>query len=533
MTRKITFFISVLLVAQACIKDNNVPDPNIKGNFSGKIILPSNTNQNVDQLNVDDGFDIVPIKDGEYSIPKHGQEFSYQFVSNTNEDVILLGYNYPGQQNFDISVKSTALGLFMMLPVIQSLSKEGKLNTIEFVLKSPYFAQLTDIISNYHKKGMFLYEPSNTEMVSVLGLLLKSTPQRISADEIIPVNTYRAGNELTFVNNTRYHKTVIGIYKDGQAQRYKESDFLIIDESNFLPSSLSDIIATTANPASDPEYKYTMIGDGKYEFKYRTGLPGLGDSSRESYRAGFQNLMDHAIKLITSLVGERLPNGCRSSFIDIVMTKSMLVWEASKNKEVETAQAIIDVITGVFLDDTQLSRLASCVKPDGPIPQYKFLKKIGKAIGFYSLVGSTMDSFNALFFAAHWSTSLASYDACYLIKNGIVTTCDDSLKDYVLSGGVSQTAQIGADDDFEIYINDTLAFSNMDGTSNGSDPFKFKAKKGDSIRIVGYNTIPPCAILSPFYLHQGSSFQILTEGYPQNCGVPIGKFFDKTFIIGL
>lgn len=56
----------------------------------------------------------------------------------------------------------------------------------------------------------------------------------MSAEQEIPVQIHRANEDLIFINNARSHKTVIGIYRDGERQKINSQYFLIIDEVNFF-----------------------------------------------------------------------------------------------------------------------------------------------------------------------------------------------------------------------------------------------------------------------------------------------------------
>ncbi|MPR35929.1 hypothetical protein [Salmonirosea aquatica] len=524
----------LLVLSQGCLKDHSFPDPEQGLRVSGKVLLPTGSKIDVNTLFVNNGLEESKVTDQKYSIINPSSDFTFRFLLNANQNIIMMGYNYPEQNNYDISVRSTAIGLIMNVPSALSLTKEGKLKTINFLLSSPLLVNVEKEIEKVIFNKMDLFDITNKSLAKSVSILFTAASARISVESEVPVNTFRAGTELTLVNNARSHKTIVGIYKDGVRQKIEQENFLTIDEVEFVPASLSEIANSILQVPEIKEYKYEMKGEGKFELRYRTGRPGESFDNSDEAKDAFLKNVKYGVSKIGLLVLNYLPiDGCASLYGTIITNRVAFLINNYSNKNIDAADLVIDVLSSVFLNDEDVEELTKCLKLEQKEPGIKFLKNFGKMLRFVGLVNTVGSIGNATLFGFHWDFSISKMDKCYTIEKGVVKECDQITKDFVLSGGPSPSAEIGADDDFEIYLNSKIIFQNMDGVSNGSPALKFQAATGDTIRIVGYNTIPPCAIITPFYLHIDNKVQILTTGYPQNCSVATGVFFDKSFTIEL
>jgi hypothetical protein len=104
---------------------------------------------------------------------------------------------------------------------------------------------------------------------------------------------------------------------------------------------------------------------------------------------------------------------------------------------------------------------------------------------------------------------------------------------YVLSGGPSQTDNLGNDDVITIYVNNVQVGT---GGCCNSPPITFTANPGDTLHVTVLDTAPVCYGINPLYLTlvgPGGSVTVLDPVGVQFCGesVAAGLFYDKTFIV--
>ncbi len=94
--------------------------------IKGKIILPEGSKLDVNSFTVFSNIDNSPVQGEEYGLSKDGK-FTGLYVSNANEEVVMMGFQYPGNPTNQINSTTTALGLVLMAPIFFNLSEEGML----------------------------------------------------------------------------------------------------------------------------------------------------------------------------------------------------------------------------------------------------------------------------------------------------------------------------------------------------------------------------------------------------------------------
>ena len=106
---------------------------------------------------------------------------------------------------------------------------------------------------------------------------------------------------------------------------------------------------------------------------------------------------------------------------------------------------------------------------------------------------------------------------------------------YTLAGGVAETANITVDDDLDVYLNNSIIYS--DGISGAADraPISFLANPGDTLRFVVRDTYGTCTNLSNIYLFNTTHQAVLADaGLARLCGRPPtdqGVSHDVSFVI--
>ena len=120
-----------------------------------------------------------------------------------------------------------------------------------------------------------------------------------------------------------------------------------------------------------------------------------------------------------------------------------------------------------------------------------------------------------------------------------VAAFPNSCERFILSAGKNVTKEIDVDDDLSVFLNDKAIFRDNDGVIGiglkAIEPIRFRARVGDTLRIVARDGEGPCHSLSPLWLHcrDGGEPRKLTNGVNAECGSnnSVGKFFDKKFRI--
>ncbi|MCC5907249.1 MAG: hypothetical protein JJU13_13640 [Balneolaceae bacterium] len=275
--------------------------------IEGSIQLPAGSSVNTETLQVHSPYSGTGVADGRFAINTPG-DFSIQYVTNDEESVILMGYNYPGAPDHNINPESTALALIMNMPLMADLSDDAKMDVINEVRNSSGFRGLINQIEESSGNNRDLFDENNQALLAALeNVLSEITPQentstirsknvQYASGNNPPVNIFQSGRELVF-NTTKTHSSVIGIYEDDS--RLEKIEVL---GNTYVAESLSEIISGTANPGSDfTDYPYQLPNDGEYDVIIRTGRPGSGDGSDEHTEAFVLNSRYFVTQSLSSL----------------------------------------------------------------------------------------------------------------------------------------------------------------------------------------------------------------------------------------
>ncbi|WP_460542999.1 hypothetical protein, partial [Echinicola sediminis] len=396
------------------------PDTEIpEGKYHGKIMLPVNSklkNQGITVLAINDEVEAIETD----FIINNQEQYTALFAMNQNDEVVMMGYNYPENPDGNITVRTTALGMLMMSPALLSISDQGKNEFIKQILEDEKFKLFESEIENSILEGNSLFNSTNIPLIDAFNILTESFNQRILAPSPeLPVNMFRSGRNFIFNNKGESYSTVIGVYKNQNLV-----DKILVEGVKIVPNSLVDILMGTGGTYENPNDKtYEMKEDGEYTFKFRTGKPGFSDGSMEHDEAFYENLYLFSINVLSTFSPlDMLPDDCISS---IRKTASSMVKEYidyQYNPEIGAGTVLFTIYkTTVGLIENGYE----CWK--GQTPK-NFFSALSKYLGFFDLVSNGL---NTTIFAKDWALSEAVIDSCFNAQGNNVLACD---KGYELKG---------------------------------------------------------------------------------------------------
>jgi uncharacterized protein (TIGR02145 family) len=411
----VKIFLGFIIVNfMACDKEKpSNPMPPEDGEVAGKIILPPGTSINVNTLVVESSTDLSNVSSDQYKLGLYGT-YACTYVSNPVGDVVMMGYKYPGITNNDITSTSTALGMIMMSPSVLDLSEMGKETMVQNLLKDSKFTPLVAEIENAIRQGKPLFDSTNATMKSAVNALFKSATFRTaSVEATLPVSIFSSGRNFAFNNSGKAYTTVVGIYKD--SNRVQK---LVVDGIKIVPNSLSDLFAGNGGFSGNPVDKsYTLVGDGDFTIKMRTGLPGFDDGSPEFDEAFYENLGGFSFNLI-STVFPAAPT-CRTTIVNNTFN---LVQGVSGISTKSNVGEVLLTITDIVLNNVK-DLLDNCTGVT-----YVNEKWFRKFLGHWNFVGKVFsfisNGANTTIFGTQWALAAKPVDTCFNVKGSTVTATD-------------------------------------------------------------------------------------------------------------
>lgn len=346
--------------------------------------------------------------------------FVYQpvFVVDQNDEVKLMAYRYPGQEQLMVNAKSSALAMLMGLPAVSQLSDEGKMALVNQVINDAGF---NNIIVEFEKKiinGDDLLS-TNTEN-EILAEKLQSYFTTISEKKkggSDPVKIYKSSNnEITIQNPGKSYATFIGLYKD-QSEAY--DDMLLQERINFSPASTKELVDALAGDFL-PETKemiYEINEEGNYTFKARNGM--AGDESFEDVSAFVYNVADFCYDVYSNVIPKsKEKQECSDAIRDALKSHIEKTVDVSMTGEI-SAGIVYDYLES-FVKEKDLD----CLYPD---MKDGFKKVIKKYLGFTAWISRIGTTGNILFGTYQMAQDNASVDVCFAFVDGVLTaneTCE-------------------------------------------------------------------------------------------------------------
>ena len=407
------------------------------GSISGNVVVPNGTTTDVNTFKVLSVLQETNVANSSYTVETYSDDFTTQIVSNANDKVVMMGYNYPGQTDHTISSRSTALALVMNCPASIFLTPNGKQQLISNVLASPKLGNLVSAIDNIILSNSNLFDTANNTIAGALDMLFTDASFKTDNSQTTsPVIFTKAGKILSFQNNTRANSTVVGIYKGGQ--RIQK---IVVDGLQIFPTSISEIINGYGGISADPVLNdYTLpAGNADYEIKMRTGLLTNNDGSTEYYEARNENLFLFFNGMITAYAPQLKSTSCKAATRQFLLGLINDLQPYSGNSLAGIGAYVLDVSNFIFSQAGAIT--TACCPP----PTKKFLGIIGVAVKFVSdklnVFSGAANAANQLLFIENWKNSTVAIDTCLTVQGNTVGPCMNTVSD--IDGNVYHTVQIG------------------------------------------------------------------------------------------
>jgi uncharacterized protein (TIGR02145 family) len=343
--------------------------------------------------------------------------YDYQpvFVVDQNDEVKLMAYRYPGQEQLVVNAKSSALAMLMGLPANSQLSDEGKMALVNQVINDAGFSS---IIEEFEKKiinGEDLLSTSKEN--EILAEKLQSYYTTISEKKkggTDPVKIYKSSNnEITIQNPGKSYATFIGVYKD-ESEEY--DDMLIQERINFFPASAKELVDALAGDflPETKEMVYEISEEGNYTFKARNGM--AGDESFEDVSAFVYNVADFCYDVYSNVIPKSKE---KAECTDAI--RSALKEHIEKTVDVSMTGEISAGIVYDYLESFVKEKDLNCLYPD---MKDGFKKVIKKYLGFTAWISRIGTAGNILFGTYQMAQDNASVDVCFVFVDGELTPCE-------------------------------------------------------------------------------------------------------------
>jgi hypothetical protein len=426
------------------------PEP---GQVAGRIVLPQGSKLDTTGMEVLTAIGSTrPSKAGTFAIDTTSQT-STTLLMNQAGEVLLMGYNYPGQPQSNLSAESTALALLMNTPIAHTLTLPARQEMIRKITTLPAFGKLVQQITLALQAGRPVTDTTNTALITALAEVFKqATNLRLGATQelaqshsySVPITIKTVNAELLLQNNKVAHTYVAGIYRDEKNIAYHT-----INGAPRFAASLSDAaMAVYGDGYGIPEpVLYSMSVKGEYRIKIRSGKPGADDDSAESKRARRENVYFYLANLV--LTHAPLPANSKCS-VQLAVKVSRFVKDVVDKNEARLASAnsptilaglLLDISSGCF--DNLGEVLESCT---GSISEdtFKFLDGVGKVLRPLNVASKIMTAANIIPHTNDLFQAVSAIDTCFQVVDQKTFKCGEEITYLVKPGaGNEQEAEPG------------------------------------------------------------------------------------------
>ncbi len=399
------------------------PDPANSKKVKGKVVLPSGSKLSANTLTVLNFLDENKVSNGSYEITAD-KEHSTLWVADDKNDVFMLGYLYPGQNDYNIDARSTTLALLMNMSFSFQISKDGRTSFVRKILADNGFNNIVSETESLIKQGISPLDTTQTLYARQLSKYLDFIAQRQSTQvNNLPVRILRSGKVLTFQNAGKSYVSTIGIYKDG-----KELSVFDLDRVNFVPTSEAQVLKIINGNFEIPdivERQFPLENDGKYEIKIRNGYnkyQGVKiELGTEGKRAWVKNIVNFNLDVLLNLMP--VDGACA-----VGITQSMSSFFLNFIDGDITMDRVYDLqkswlqVTGSGID---------CL--DKSLTWKRFGLILKKYFGWSAWISRIGTSGNLLIGVGQYKLDKPAFDTCLNVKGSSILPCDDSTQLYMES----------------------------------------------------------------------------------------------------
>src|SRR5690554_5463339 len=436
-------FVSAVLLL-GCEKSDELPDTpspeesDQAGNVNGEIIVPTGSTLDPNTLRVLSATDDNPIVSGVFALEVPG-DYTSIYVVNSDDEVVMIGYQYPGKPDNDITPQSTALGILMMSPAALDISGDGKKELVNDILKDPNFPSLLVEVEQSIASGKPLFDTTNVALLNTVGILFQSAAFRLNAtQQELPVNMFGSGRNYTFNNSGTAYSTIIGVYKDDE-----HLEKITVEGLKMVPTSLTELWTGYGGASGSPvDYDYSLVGDGDFTFKFRTGKPGFGDGSPEHDEAFKENLAQFSLSLVLTVLPITPIPGCYLTIKNNVYNTVSAVSGISSNSNVGMGTVLFTVA------QLTLNNISSLVECAGAQLRQNWFSSLLQQFNFIQKAfGVLSNGANTTLFGTQWALSESVVDVCFSASGTEVDACggcDGETTVTEAEGNVYKIVEIGS-----------------------------------------------------------------------------------------
>lgn len=418
-------FVGFVFLMSSCKKSNVEPtQPGTNFTFEkvvGSVQLPAGSQQSVAGWTVNTGFSASSLTpENSYALDKVIKDFEIAFVSDQTGKDRLLGLMYDGQTDYTINSRSTVLAIIMKLPIVGSLSKQGKIDLINKIENSAEFPALVAKFEEGFNQNKPLFDETNADFINSIATFFDAVAARPLARPY-NVDIMTAGKTINFQNPGWAIAQYIGVYKDG-----KKVGGFSLDKLTWYASSVPELVNAYFDPAMNPiEKSYTMSEDGQYEFRVRTGKPFEGindDEAKEAFKLNLTNVVIENLGLLTKMIPYiHLKNEClkstRAFVADQTTSYTSLLSITNGSMETISSFALQIILSTIDLIKTSSECLGVSDLQGG------FLEKLKPLLKFVNVVGTIGKIQNDYLFLKNWTNVPAAFDTCLTLTGNAVKAC--------------------------------------------------------------------------------------------------------------
>ena len=416
----ILLLISFFFIVNACNKEVDEiiesPQEEIKiADISGNVELPAASGIDVNTLSIVSFADEVNVSNGDYTVETAVSNHNVLLALDGSDEIVMMGYVYPGQTDYSLSPKSTALALLMNLPISQQISHNGKTDFVKKILADPNFQPIVRSLDSLIGIGV---SPLDTNQVAFMLQLLNYFDQVSKITSNIaeaPVKIQRANKSLIFTNDGNSYSTAIGVYKDGA-----KIDSFILDRVTFIPGSTGKVIDGIVNNNTPGlvDRQYQLTSDGNYEFVIRTGWHD--DGTDEFREALWNNLANFSYDFVNAFIP--LSRGCAGGVI-----KSLYSLAKASHANFGGSNITLFSVYDLLLSWVKLGVYsANCT--DNTLVFKKYMLQVKKYLWWLKAVKLLGNGGNTMVGIVQMAIDDNGIDTCYSVKGNRIGTCSDPLR---------------------------------------------------------------------------------------------------------
>ena len=186
--------------------------------INGSVILPQCDSTKFNNLTISSIIDKNLIKADSFSIKTQSDQNNFLFVTNDNDEIILMAYDYLYNRLHKINAESTLIALSMLMPISSTLTDSGKTDLINAIKLNNNYENTIKSLEKLIASGLSPLDTIQTNFKTNFLSLFDRKIIEIGTGKDIPgtVNILQSKDHLIFQNTGKFYSNWIGIYYMGK-----------------------------------------------------------------------------------------------------------------------------------------------------------------------------------------------------------------------------------------------------------------------------------------------------------------------------